>query len=167
MFPSTPKGPIPPTRSRTPKPSSHPTYPSVSPISSINTKRGIHSDVRLTPPLGRQMSAGGRWKVDTTGIQQPDRHPVMTTSGTEPAPAGPGPGTNHRGSFTPPRNSVQTSRVTSPTPGSIRSSLTAVHGFYDRFKPTAIIKRYEKTTKLEPPFIDGELDPLTTSFADG
>lgn len=164
-FPPTPNRPVPLTRSRTRIPSSPYSYFSASAISSVNTKRGIHSDIQFAPPRGRQTDASSRWELDT--IQQPDRYPVMTTLGTEPVPVGPDPRINYRHPLSPPRDLAQTHRATSPAQGSLRSSLTAVHNNYDRLKPTAIIKRYERSTKLEPPFIGIDLSPLTTSFADG
>lgn len=153
---------IPSTRSPAPIPSSRSSHSLTSTISSINTERGTHPDVRLTPPLGRQSDVGGGWKPDT--IQQVDRRPVMTTLGSEHARCGLDPRINHRGSLSPPRDLT---RAASPTRGSTSSSLTAVHSHHDRLRPAATIKRYDRTTKLKPPFINADLPPLTTSFADG
>lgn len=163
VFPPTPEKRIPITSSRrSPISSSRSSHPSASAISSINTERGIHSDVRLPPPLGRQTDAGGR----PDPIRQPNRHSAMTTSGIEPVPTGPDRRINHRDSLLP-GDLTQTPRASSPAQGSTRSSWTAVHSHYDRLKPTATIKRYERSVKLEPPFIDVNLPPFTTSFVDG
>ncbi|KAF9646877.1 hypothetical protein BDM02DRAFT_2865653 [Thelephora ganbajun] len=91
----------------------------------------------------------------------------MTASGATPVPTGPGPGTSHRDSLSPPQNLVQASLAASSTRGSTKTSFTTVHKAYERVKPTATIKRYDRTTKLKPPYIDLHLDPITTSFADG
>jgi len=165
VSPSTAERLIPLTRSRTLIPSSRPSHPSTSAIYSTDTKRGIHSDVWLAPRLGRQTGADGRCKSDTTW--KPVRHPAMTTPGTGPIPTGQDPRIDHRDSLSPPRDLPQTSRAASPTQGSTSSSYTAVHKLYDRVKPTADIKRYERSAKLEGPFIDVHLAPLTQSFADG
>jgi hypothetical protein len=159
VFPPTSERLVPLTRFRTPIPRSHPSRLSIS-YSSINsTERGIHFDIRLAPPFGRQT---GAWGPDT--IRQPDSHPAMTIHGTEPTPTGPDPGTAHRNSLSPPQSLAQSSRATSPVQGSISSSLTVVHDLFDKLKPTETTKRYERLTKLEGPFIDVNLSPLTTSF---
>ena len=157
------------TSSRTRIPSSHCSYLSLSAISSpiSTTEREIHSDLRFAPPRGRQAGAGGTWEPNTITIEQPDRHPAMTTYDAEPVPIGPYPGISHRNSLSPPRDLSQTSPATSPAHGTTRSSFTAVHDYYDRVRPTATVKRYERSAKLEPPFIDAIVPPLTTSFADG
>ena len=131
-------------------------------ISSINTKRGIHSDVRVAPPSGRQTGAGGQWGSDT--IQHLDSHPTMTISSVETISLEPDPGINHRASLSPPQSLSRTSRATSPVRGSTSSSFTAVQGLFDKLRPTETVKRYERSVKLEGPFIDVDLPPLTTSF---
>ncbi|KAF9646880.1 hypothetical protein BDM02DRAFT_3188425 [Thelephora ganbajun] len=90
----------------------------------------------------------------------------MSTSGATPVPPGPDPRTSHHDSPSPPQNMVQASPAAS-SHGSTRSSLVTIHKAYERVKPTATIKRYDRTTKLKPPYIDLYLDPIQTSFADG
>ena len=78
----------------------------------------------------------------------------MTTYDAEPVPIGSDPRISHRDSPSPPRNLSQTLPATSPDYGTTRSSLMAVHDYYDRVKLAATVKRYERSAKLEPLFID-------------
>lgn len=146
--------------SRIPIPSSNSPCQAIPSSINVNTER---ADIPLVPQFERQTGAGRQWGPDT--IRQPDSHPAMTTPGTEPTPVGPGPGTNRRNSLSPPPSLTQTSsRATSPVQGSTGSSLTVVHGLLDKLRPTATIRRYERSVKLEGPYIDVNLPPLTTSF---
>ena len=70
-------------------------------------------------------------------------------------------------SLSSPRNPAQTSRSTSLAQGSVRSSVAVAHKLNYRLKPAATVKRYERSVKLEPPYIDVNLPPFTTTFADG
>ena len=91
----------------------------------------------------------------------------MTTSGKGPPPIEPDPGLDHRKSLSPPQTPLQTSRATSPSHGSTGSSLTFVRQHFDKLEPAATVKRYERSVRLEGPFIDDlDLPPLTTSFDD-
>ena len=155
-----PESSAPLTKFQIPTPSPPPTPPPL--ISSINKKRGIHSDIRPVPRFGRQTGAGSRWSSDTD--HQPNGHPAMTTSGKEPPPIEPDPGPGHRNSLSPPQTLSQASRATSLAHGSTGSSLTVVHEYFDKLEPAATVKRYERSAKLEGPFIDVDLPPLTTSF---
>ena len=89
----------------------------------------------------------------------------MTTSGKEPPPIGPDPGPDRRESLSPPQTLSQASRATSLVHGSTGSSLTVlVREHLDKLEPVATVKRYERSVKLEGPFIDVDLPPLTTFF---
>jgi len=88
----------------------------------------------------------------------------MTTPGAEPPPIGPDPGPDHRKSPSPSQSLSQTSRATTLAHGSAGSSSTVVREYFDKLEPTATVKRYERSVKLEGPFIDVDLPPLTTSF---
>jgi len=87
----------------------------------------------------------------------------MTTSGKEPPPIGPDPGPDRRKSLSPPQTLSQTSRATTLVHGSAGSSSTVLR---EHLEPTAHIKRYDRSVKLEGPSIDVNLPSLTT-FSDG
>jgi len=92
----------------------------------------------------------------------------MTTSGKEPPPIEPDPRPDHRKTLSPPQTLSGTSRATTLYHGSTESSLTVVRQYSDTLKPTSTVKRYERSVKLEGPFLnDLDLPPLTTSFDDG
>lgn len=153
---------IPSTKFRAPTSSSCSFYPPASAISSVNKRRGIHSDIQITSQFGHQPGVGGGCLPDT--IQPSNHHPLMSTSSTETIPLQPHAGTGHQ--HLPLQDQPQIHRVTSPAQGSTSTTSTAVQNHFDRVKPTWVVHRYERSTKLKPPFIDLKLAPLKTSFAD-
>ena len=93
----------------------------------------------------------------------------MGTSSAESIPLESDPGTSHQRSLSVSQDQVQILQPASPSQGSLSSSSTAVPKYFDRVRPTWFVKRYERTTKLEPPYLPEEdlrLGPITTSFID-
>jgi len=88
----------------------------------------------------------------------------MVITDIEPTPAGPDPRADRQDLFPLPQDLSQVPQVTSPIQGSSRSSLLAVHKVFEKLEPTALVKRYERSAKLEGPFIEPTLPPLTTYF---
>lgn len=90
----------------------------------------------------------------------------MGTSSAESIPLEPNPEAGHQHTLSLPQDQAQINRAASPAQGSTSSTSTAVNKYFDRVKPTWTVNRYERTAKLEGPFIELELDPITTCFAD-
>ena len=92
----------------------------------------------------------------------------MSSSLPESVPPDPGTSRPSSNSLPLPQHQVKTPRTASLSHGSVNSSSTAVHDHLHRVRPTWTVKRYERTTKLEPPYLrDYLLQPFTTSFDDG
>ena len=88
----------------------------------------------------------------------------MTTSGKGPPPIDPDPGPVHRNYLSPLQALSQASRATPLVHENTGSSLTVVDRKFDKLRPAATVSRYERSVKLEGPFIDVDLPPLTTTF---